>query len=134
MDAIKVLVVEDIALAAKMSQMILERLGCQIFFAMTGNEAIAKFQQHQFDLVFMDLGLPDIDGLTATQEIRQFEKESNHKQTPIIALTAHTDDEYRQSAMQSGMNDFLSKPLTADNARKMLESYVSSKIKISGVP
>lgn len=130
MEAIKVLLVEDVALAAKMSEIVLSKLGCNITVAMTGMEAVSKFKEDYFDVVFMDLGLPDIDGLTATENIRKFEKENDRKQIPIVALTAHTSNGCRQSTLKAGMNDFLSKPLTENNAREIINRYVNSHVQL----
>jgi len=121
------LLVEDNKLAQKMAVIALKPLSCEIHTADTGAEAIAQFKAHSYDLIFMDLGLPDMDGYTVTETIRRLE-EKRRIHTPIVALTAHTEDEFRESAKKSGMDDFLSKPLTTDKAKAMLDEYVQPSV------
>ena len=118
-----ILIIEDNKLAQKMAVIALQPLGCEIHTADTGAEAITKFKMHSYDLIFMDLGLPDMDGYTVTETIRELEKKRKIH-TPIVALTAHTEDEFRENAKKAGMDDFLSKPLTTDKAKTMFDEYV----------
>ncbi|PIR10208.1 MAG: hypothetical protein COV52_09625 [Gammaproteobacteria bacterium CG11_big_fil_rev_8_21_14_0_20_46_22] len=120
---LRVLVVEDHKLAQKMAVMAIEQLGCMVDTADTGAEAITQFKQHRYDFIFMDLGLPDMDGYTVTETIRGLE-EKLHQHTPIVALTAHVEEEFRENAKRAGMDDFLSKPLTTDKAEAVLDQYV----------
>ncbi len=117
----RILVVEDNALVQKITVMAIEALGYQVDTAATGAEAIAQFKAHHYQFIFMDLGLPDIDGCTVTETIRELE-DGYH--TPIVALTAHTDEMVQENALKSGMDDFLSKPLTADHAKAVIEKYI----------
>ncbi len=122
---LRILLVEDHKLAQKMTAMVINPLGYNIDAADTGAEAITQFKQHRYDFIFMDLGLPDMDGYTVTETIRELE-EKNQVHTPIVALTAHVDNDFRQNAIKSGMDDFLSKPLTTDKAKAMIDKYVHS--------
>ncbi len=125
MDPVKVLVVEDVSVGAKMDELILKKLGCDVSIASTGEAALAQFKTEKFDLVFMDLGLPDIDGLAVAAAMRNLEGTSRRRTvTPIVALTGHAGDEFRKGVVQFGMNDFLPKPLTAELAEGMLKCYV----------
>ena len=74
----------------------------------------------------MDIGLPDTDGFMVTKSIRDKEAQSG-KHVAIIALTAHNSEEYRKKAEQSGMDDFLAKPLLLNGAREMIEKHVLQK-------
>jgi len=125
MDGLKkcILIVEDSKLAQKMAVIAVESLGCEIYTADTGAEAITQFKMRKYDLIFMDLGLSDMDGYTVTETIRRLE-EKRQTRTPIVALTAHTEDEFRQNAKKAGMDDFLSKPLTTDKAKAMFDKYI----------
>jgi CheY-like chemotaxis protein len=114
-----ILVVEDVPLIAKVHDILLSNLKCVVTIAKTGAEAIAAYKQQSFDLVFMDLGLPDMDGVTVVKELREWEK-TKQQYTPIVALTAHISDELRERALQAGMDDFFSKPLTSQIATKIL--------------
>ena len=119
----RILIVEDVKLAQKMAVMAVESLGFEIHTADTGAEAITQFKMHDYDLIFMDLGLPDMDGYTVTETIRELEAK-DHLHTPIVALTAHVEEEFQQNAIKAGMDDFLSKPLTKDKAQNVIDSYV----------
>jgi len=122
-----ILLVEDNKLAQKMAAMALKSLGCEIHTANTGAEAITQFKARSYDLIFMDLGLPDMDGYTVTETIRELEKKRQTR-TPIVALTAHTEDEFRQNAKKAGMDDFLAKPLTKAKAADMLAKYLTKSV------
>ena len=119
----RILVVEDLQVAQKAAKSALRSIDCEIDFASTGQEAINLFNQNQYDLVFMDVGLPDMHGLTVVEQIRDREEGQEHK-TPIIALSVHTSDEYQEAAIDYGMNDFLSKPITAKKAKKIIDKYL----------
>ena len=127
MEKIKVLVIEDIALIAKINKITLAKLGCEVTIAMTGEDAVIQFKKQQFDIIFMDLGLPDMDGLSITETIRQLEKVNHTCYTPIVALTAHTSDIFQQNSVASGMDNCLSKPLTEEKAREAIDHYVFAK-------
>jgi len=116
---LNILIVEDTKIAQKTAAMTLSALGCLIDTADSGKEALEKFKPGKYDLIFMDIGLPDIDGYTVTETIRSLEPQNN--QTPIMALTAHMEDECRDKSSESGMNGFVSKPLTTDEAKRILE-------------
>jgi len=120
---LRILVVEDHKLAQKVAVMIINSLGYDVDTADTAEQAIVQFKQHQYDFIFMDLGLPDTDGYTVTKIIRELEEKTNIH-TPIVALTAQMDDEFRQNSIKSGMDDFLSKPLTVDKAKAMIDKYI----------
>lgn len=129
---LRVLVVEDHKLAQKVVVILIEQLGYEVDTADTGAEAIVQFKQHHYDFIFMDVGLPDMDGYTVTETIRGLEK-NRHQRTPIVALTAHAEDEFQQGALASGMDDFLSKPLTMDKAKAMLDRYARSQDEVSSL-
>lgn len=72
----------------------------------------------------MDLGLPDTDGYTVTETIREMEEQTN-RHTPIVALTAHTDETFKKNAFESGMDDFLTKPITIEKAKQVIDKYTN---------
>lgn len=123
---LKILIVEDVKIAQKMAMMAFAPYDCEIHTADIGGEAINLFNQYDYDLIFMDLGLPDMDGLTVTETIRKKE-ESLNTRTTIIALTAHISDEFRRGAYDAGMDDFISKPLTENKAQEMIDKYVKKR-------
>ncbi len=79
--------------------------------AENGEEAIDVFKRSQFDLIFMDIEMPVMDGYEATQSLRRFEKEQELEATPIIALTAHAFVRFRKKCMDAGCSDYLTKPI-----------------------
>jgi signal transduction histidine kinase/CheY-like chemotaxis protein len=104
---ISVLVAEDNALNQRLQQLLLERLGAEAQFAFDGNEAITKAIKNHFDIILMDLQMPDCDGLEATRTLRG----TFHLTTPIIAMTAHVLKEDEERCKEAGMDDFLTKPV-----------------------
>ncbi|PKA10578.1 hybrid sensor histidine kinase/response regulator, partial [Leptospira meyeri] len=122
-----ILIVEDNDLNKKLlSKMLLKRYPhIQLRFATDGADAVKQFQQKAPDLIFMDLQMPVMDGYTATIEIRKLEKGSI-KRTPIIALTAGAFFSVKDTAIESGMNDFLTKPISSADLYSALERWLLS--------
>ncbi|MFN0101466.1 MAG: ATP-binding protein [Bryobacteraceae bacterium] len=112
----KVLVVEDNAVNRKVAERTLARLGCAVSLAGNGLEALARMADGEFDMVFMDCLMPDMDGYDATMEIRR--REVPGTRTPIIAMTASVLEEERQRCAECGMDDFLSKPWRPEQLRE----------------
>ncbi len=119
---IKVLLVEDIKIAQKAAVMMLEELNCEIDTADSGTQALKLVNQKSYDIIFMDLGLDDMDGFIVTETIRKIE--GNTKYTPIVALTAHSDADIKVKCLKVGIDDFIEKPIGLDNGRHVLEKYV----------
>lgn len=113
----KVLLVEDLPLAAKIARFILGDLSCDVDVATNGAEALIKAQSSRYDLIFMDVGLPDATGFEVTSRIRKA-----GVSVPIYALTAHTDSDHRDQAIAAGMTGFLTKPLEEVAVRQLLLS------------
>src|SRR6185369_15432786 len=90
----KILLVEDVKIAQKFAVMIFEAINCEVDTADTGAQAIELFNKKKYNLIFMDLGLEDMDGLTVTEAIRRMEKID--ERVPIIALTAHSEEEMKE--------------------------------------
>lgn len=121
----KVLVVEDYDIAQKMIVLILEMLNCQVDKASDGKSAIELAKKNRYHLIFMDIGLPDMDGDRVVREIREYEASKPQlKVTPIVALTAHSEQSYRDRCAAVKVDDFLEKPLTLDTARLILEKFL----------
>lgn len=118
-----ILVVEDNLIAATVAKSLLQSLSCKVDSVADGKSAVTHAQQHHYDLIFMDVGLPDIDGLETTRRIR-LQELTNGAHVPIIALTAHVDEENKQHCLQVGMNAVLIKPLTKEKAQDILNAFV----------
>ncbi len=113
MKGLKLLLVEDNILNQKLIFLNLSKFGFKIDVANNGAEAIEKVKENRYNLILMDLMMPVMDGLEATQEIRLFEETLN-QHTPIIGLTANTFDADREKCLAIGMDEFMSKPFDVD--------------------
>jgi len=118
----KILVIEDHPVAQRIAQIILEKLHCEVDLAETGLKALNKAEGNHYDLIFMDIGLPDIDGIELTRKIRTFEHIT--QQTPIIALTANFNESHKSQCLIAGMNDLMLKPLTSETAQVMIAKWI----------
>lgn len=104
------LLVEDNVVNRKVAVGLLSRLGCDVVWAENGNDALAITQSQQVHLIFMDIQLPDMDGLTVTQHLR--ERGGWLASVPIVAMTAGGAEDDRQRCLAAGMNDYITKPLS----------------------
>jgi CheY-like chemotaxis protein len=120
------LLVEDNPVNALLAQILLQREGCRVERAASGEEALDIMAQRSFDLVFMDLGLPGLDGIGTTKVLRQ-----RRITTPIIALTANAYEEDRRACLHAGMNDFLTKPIEVSALRSKLSQWTERAAKHS---
>ncbi len=118
-----VLVVEDYADTRTMMKFLLQSFGFVVIEAADGQEAVEKAQSNTPDLILMDLSLPVMDGLTATQTIR---KCSGFGKVPIIAVTAYGNSYYRQ-AIEAGCDDLINKPLDFDKLEPILNQYLNNE-------
>jgi signal transduction histidine kinase/ActR/RegA family two-component response regulator len=121
---VSILLVEDNAANMRVTQALLETLGCRVTPARNGLDAVARYRETPFDLVLMDCQMPEMDGYEATRTIRQIEV-FQKRRTPIVALTAHAMEGSREVSLDSGMDDQITKPLTmATLTGKLLEWLV----------
>jgi PAS domain S-box-containing protein len=107
---LRVLLGEDNPVNREVAEATLKRLGHSVECAANGREILAALEEDQFDLVLMDLQMPDVDGFEATTAIRRKEQATGRR-TPIIALTAHALADDRERCLAAGMDDYLAKPL-----------------------
>ena len=114
-----ILVAEDSASNREVAKLLLEKAGHKVSVAVNGLEALKASQALDFDLILMDAQMPEMDGLTATREIRAGETEGQH--VPIIAMTANVMDSFKPKCLQAGMDDFVTKPVSG----KTLQAIVS---------
>jgi len=110
-DSLRVLLAEDNVVNQRLAQALLQKMGHAVTLATDGYEAVAKSSQGPFDLIFMDVQMPRMDGLEATKRIRQAEKEIGSR-VPIIAMTARAMSGDREHCLHAGMDDFVSKPVS----------------------
>jgi signal transduction histidine kinase/CheY-like chemotaxis protein len=126
----RVLVVEDNLLNQKVAAHQLERLGCRVDVACDGLEALARIEQTTYDLVLMDLQMPRMDGIQATQAIRERER-ANGQHVPIVAMTAHAFPEDRKRCLDAGMDDHVTKPLIDHTLQAVIQRLMDRP---SGLP
>ncbi|MEE8484128.1 MAG: response regulator [Nitrospinota bacterium] len=123
--ALNLLLVEDNRDNRNLILAYLKRRSDNIDIAENGQIAVEKFTSGQYDLVLMDLEMPVMDGLTATREIREWEKKNNVKPTPIIALTAHALSEHREKSIEAGCTGHVTKPIKKATLIKTLAEHVA---------
>jgi CheY-like chemotaxis protein len=109
--AIRILLVEDNLINQKVALRMLSKLGYQAELAVNGQEAVKKVIENDYDLILMDLQMPVMDGITATKNILQHCEESARISPSVVALTANVEQENRDACFESGMVDFLAKPV-----------------------
>ena len=120
--SLRILVAEDAVVNRKMMEALLRMERHRARFVENGREAVAAWREEPFDLILMDIQMPEMDGIQATAEIRQAEAvTSGH--TPIIALTAYAMSGDKDRFLQAGMDGYLAKPITVDQLRELLLSY-----------
>ena len=110
--SLRILLAEDNVANQKLAVGVLTRQGHDVVVAGTGREALRAWESHPFDVILMDVQMPEMDGLETTQAIRRQEKRSG-AHIPIIAMTAHAMMGDRERCLQAGMDDYLSKPIRA---------------------
>jgi two-component system sensor histidine kinase/response regulator len=108
--ALSILIAEDNAVNQKLAVALVQRMGHRATLAVNGNEAVAKWREGKFDLVLMDVQMPEADGFEATRRIRDYESNGDRR-TPIIAMTAHAMTGDRDRCIEAGMDDYVSKPV-----------------------
>jgi CheY-like chemotaxis protein len=106
---------------------LIERAGHRVTLAQNGQEALDAFKAQAFDVVFMDMQMPVMDGLAATRAIRVHEAQQGARRTPIVAMTANAQASDRLACADAGMDDFLSKPFKAEDLRAILTQLDTRK-------
>jgi CheY-like chemotaxis protein/HPt (histidine-containing phosphotransfer) domain-containing protein len=129
---LRILLAEDNELNQKVASRILQQMGYQPDIANNGREALETLERQPYDLVFMDLMMPEMDGLEATSTIRARQKDpvaypNYNGRIIIIAMTAHAMQGDREKCIASGMDDYLAKPIRPTDVRSMIERWASPK-------
>lgn len=121
---VSILLAEDDLINQKVIGSLLENQGYKVDFAVNGEEVITKAQDKKYNIILMDISIPIIDGLEATKIIRE---ENLNKETPIIALTAHVYSSIKEVCLQNGMNDYIAKPVKAEDLYSKIKDYLIVK-------
>ncbi len=111
--SLRILLAEDNPVNQRVARKLLEKLGHTVTIAGNGEEAVAEYRSRGFDLIFMDVQMPKMDGFQATTEIRAHDDGRNGR-IPIIAMTAHAIDGYEKKCLEAGMDGYVSKPVSPE--------------------
>lgn len=122
----RILLVEDNSLNQRVEMKLLERIGFKADTVNNGQEALAALAQKPYDIVLMDCQMPELDGYSATREIRRRETDGRH--TVIIGVTANVMSGDRDECLASGMDDYVSKPIAPEDLAATLEKWVSPTV------
>jgi PAS domain S-box-containing protein len=117
---LRILLAEDNAINQKVAVRLLERMGHQVHVAWDGKQAVSSVEQFEYDLILMDCQMPEMDGYAAARAIRRLDR---GRQIPIVAMTANAMAEDRQLCLESGMNDYLAKPFSAEQLHHLLQGF-----------
>jgi signal transduction histidine kinase/CheY-like chemotaxis protein len=122
-EELSILIAEDNLINQKVAQSIFKNIGYEIDIAKNGKEALERMATHKYDVIFMDLLMPEMDGYQATIQIRK----EGHT-LPIIAMSADEDDITRKAAFDAGMNEYVMKPARVENIKQLLIKLFSTTI------
>jgi len=119
---VKALVVEDNLINQRLIQILLQEYGIDVETASNGLEALQKVGKHNYDIIFMDIDMPYMNGIVATKEIKS--RLDRRKRLPVVALTAMAMDGDKEMLLAEGLDDYLSKPLTKKKLESVLQKYL----------
>ena len=115
-----VLVVDDNEINKRLLAKVLEHENLEVSYASNGEEALKLRKENKFDIIFMDIQMPVMDGVDACKAIRKYEDKNNISPVPIIALTANTGKHDRDTYLDAGMTDYMPKPIMIEDVRKRI--------------
>ena len=124
----QILVADDYIVNQELTKEMLEMMDCDVDVAEDGSEALRMYEENEYDLLFLDIQMPEKDGYELTREIRK--REGADKHTTIIAVTANALVGDREKCIEAGTDDYISKPIKGVDLQSMLEKYLSH-LKIS---
>ncbi|MFA7084295.1 MAG: ATP-binding protein, partial [Arcobacteraceae bacterium] len=119
-----VLIAEDNINNQILIKLLLEKLSISTTIVSNGEEAVEAYKNNHYDLILMDINMPVLDGVSATKEIRKYQKEANHYIVPIIALTANSVAGDREKYLENGMDEYLAKPIVFETLVELLKQFL----------
>lgn len=123
LNGLKVLMAEDNPVNRKLGLKLLEKLGCRVDVVINGLEAVETLNENQYDIIVMDVQMPEMDGLEATRKIRRMD--SDKRNIPIIALTAHAMRGDKERCLAAGMNGYIAKPVDPEALKTAILSALN---------
>ena len=121
----KILLVEDNLLNQKVVTFHLRKKLYEVIAVINGSDALFEFYKNEFDLILMDIMLPEMNGYEITAEIRKYEEKNKKKiSIPIIAVTANTLDNDKDKCINAGMDEYLAKPFTSQELYNMINKFI----------
>ena len=124
----RILLVEDNPTNQLVARSLLEKLGFQADLASNGVQALRALEHTRYDLIFMDMQMPEMDGLEATRRIRESRANGSNPRVPIIAMTANARKEDRERCLEVGMNDYISKPILPQALAEVLKRWLPKEV------
>ena len=128
-DRIRVMVVDDHPGNLRLTRVFLEELGAEVLACTSGEQALARLEHESVDLIFMDIQMPDMDGLETTRRIRAMPGPT--APIPVVALTAHALSSERRALLDEGMVDYLTKPVTEEQLRHMVTKWARARTTVA---
>ena len=125
---ISALVADDNMINRKLINIILENLGVEVTLVSNGEEALKAYQEKRYDILFMDIQMPVMDGVAASKAILKYEEESDLEHVPVIALTADALPGDREKYIAEGMDDYATKPLDIHVLKKVITTHCFAKM------
>lgn len=125
--SIRILLAEDNIINQLVAQGILKKMGLQADIATNGAEAVKALEENTYDLVLMDVQMPEMNGFEATEIIRDPQSAVANREIPIIAMTAHAIQGYRERCLEAGMNDYITKPIDPKALSEVLDKWLPTE-------
>ena len=129
----RVLLAEDNIVNQRLATRLLEKRGHRVTVAANGREALEALERESYDLVLMDVQMPEMDGMEATANLREMEKLTGRHQ-PVVALTAHAMKGDQELCLAAGMDGYLTKPIRPQELDELLEKYKRATVATPAVP
>ncbi|MBJ9974733.1 response regulator [Pseudomonas sp. S75] len=123
----RILVAEDNSISTKVIRGMLGKLNLEPDTASNGEQALLAMQRQRYDLVLMDCEMPVLDGFSATERLRDWERSQQRPRTPVVALTAHILGEHKERALQAGMDGHMAKPVELSQLRELIQFWVNQR-------
>ena len=119
----KALIADDYIINQELTKEMLELMGCEVDVAADGKIALEKYGNNAYDVIMMDVQMPEMDGYEATKKIREIECGTGREHTLIIAITANAMSGDKEKCLASGMDDYISKPIKGEVLQQKLAKY-----------